>query len=161
MESDLVVAIVTNLIAFLIFATQIDRVCAFSHSQVMIRVAFLPLLLALFGLPAAAGGSSVAGSEWGLGGSDPRYIQFGPGGKASGDAGCNRFTAIYLRTTSKLRFGPVASTRKLCPPAQMQMEQEWLGILARVRSFEMTHLKLTLYGPKRKRLVVLQRRDWD
>lgn len=127
----------------------------------MMRPAFLPLLLALFSHPATAGGNSLAGSEWGPGKGDDRFIQFSSGGKASGHAGCNRFFAEYARTTSKLRIGEVGLTRKLCPPARMQQEQEWLGILKRVRSFEVTHLKLTLYGPRRTMLVVLQRRDFD
>jgi len=150
------------LIAFLIFTTQIDRISAFSHSQPMMRSAFLPLLLALFSLSAtAAGSNSLVGSEWGPGNGDDRFIQFSSVGKASGHAGCNRFFAEYARTTSKLRIGEVGLTRKLCPLARMQQEQEWLGILKRVRSFEVTNLKLTLYGPRRTTLVVLQRRDFD
>lgn len=104
---------------------------------------------------------SLAGSEWGLGGGDDRYMKFGSNGKVSGHAGCNRFFTRYEQHGSNLRIADIATTRKMCGEAAMKQEAEWLGLLKRVRSIELTHLKLTLYGAKRTRLVVLKRRDFD
>jgi heat shock protein HslJ len=139
----------------------IDPSPAITHSFAMIKRATLIFLIAVAATAGQAHASSLAGSEWGLGGKDQRFIQFGSGGKVSGHAGCNRFFADYARTTLKLMIGPVATTRKFCPPAQMKQEREWLGLLKRVRAYEATHLKLTLYGAKRTVLVVLVRRDFD
>lgn len=108
-----------------------------------------------------AGGSSLAGSEWGLGGGDDRFVQFGAGGKVSGHAGCNRFFASYEQDGMKLKIEGIATTRKLCSDAAMKREREWLGVLKRVRAIELTHLKLILYGAKRTGLATLKRRDFD
>ncbi len=108
-----------------------------------------------------AGTSLLAGSEWGLGDGDERYVQFASGGKVSGHAGCNRFFTTYQQTGMKLKIAGIATTRKLCSEAVMKQEAEWLGLLKRVHSIELTHLKLTLYGAKRTRLAVLKRRDFD
>ncbi|WP_337660170.1 META domain-containing protein [Anderseniella sp. Alg231-50] len=108
-----------------------------------------------------AGGGSLAGSEWGLGEGDDRFVQFGADGKVSGHAGCNRFFTSYERDGTKLKIAGIATTRKLCSDATMKREKEWLGVLKRVRAIELTHLKLILYGAKRTRLATLKRRDFD
>jgi heat shock protein HslJ len=50
-------------------------------------------------------------------------LAFGADGKASGSAGCNRFTAGYTAEGSSLRFAPAAVTRMMCPQEGV-MEQE-------------------------------------
>ena len=108
-----------------------------------------------------AGSSLLAGSEWGPGEGDDRYVQFASGGKVSGHAGCNRFFTTYEQRGLKLKIASIATTRKMCSEAAMKQEAEWLGLLKWARSIELTHLKLTLYGAKRTRLAVLKRRDFD
>lgn len=108
-----------------------------------------------------AAGGSLAGSEWGLGDGDDRFVQFGAAGKVSGHAGCNRFFTTYWQNGRKLKFAEIATTRKLCGAATMKQEKEWLGLLKQLRAIEKTHLKLVLYGSKQKRLVTLKRRDFD
>jgi len=103
----------------------------------------------------------LAGSEWGLGEGDERYVQFASGGKVSGHAGCNRFFTSYEQQGSKMQIAGIATTRMFCGEVTMKREKEWLDLLNRVRSFKMTHLKLTLYGAKRVQLAVLKRRDFD
>jgi len=46
----------------------------------------------------------------------------------SGDAGCNRYNATVTINGRELSFGPVASTRKLCPTG-MEAEQAFLAAL--------------------------------
>ena len=52
-------------------------------------------------------------------------IRFGPDGRATMKLDCNRGTATWQSTpaadgqTGALRFGPIAGTRALCPPPQL------------------------------------------
>ena len=104
---------------------------------------------------------SLAGSEWGFGSGDDRYIQFRAGGQVSGHAGCNRFNATFTEDGGKLSIGPLAMTRKMCPPKDMAREQALSGILQNTRRFEASHLKLTLVSCSGKVLATLRRRDFD
>jgi heat shock protein HslJ len=46
-----------------------------------------------------------------------RYtLQFGSDGRASVRADCNRGSGSYALEGSKVSFGPIASTRAMCPP---------------------------------------------
>lgn len=142
----------------------IDRHERFTHSFVMMKpcvLVFLTCLLVFASSPGNAGGSTLAGSEWGPSGGDDRFVQFGADGKVSGHAGCNRFFTSYELAGSKLKIAEIATTRKLCGDAVMKLEREWLGLLKRVRAIELTHLKLVLYGPKQNKLATLKRRDFD
>ena len=142
----------------------IDPAAVFTHSFVMMKprsLVFLAFMLFFASTTGQAAGGSLAGSEWGLGDGDDRFVQFAADGKVSGHAGCNRFFTSYQQNGSKLKIAGIATTRKLCSDAAMKQEREWLGLLKRVRAIELTHLKLTLYGAKRTRLAVLKRRDFD
>jgi heat shock protein HslJ len=57
------------------------------------------------------------------------------GGRATGNSGCNSFTASYELNQERLEFGPIASTRMACEPAAMEQEARFLSILAAVRSY--------------------------
>ncbi len=122
---------------------------------------FLTCMLIFASAAGHAGGGAIAGSEWGLGDGDDRFMQFGTDGQVSGHAGCNRFFTSYEQTGSKLKIAEIATTRKLCSDSVMNKERQWLGLLKRVRAIELTHLRLVLYGPEHKRLAILKRRDFD
>jgi len=142
----------------------IDRDAVFPHNFAMVKpriLVFLAFMLTLVSAPSQAGGGSLAGSEWGLGDGDDRFVQFGADGKVSGHAGCNRIFTSYQQIGTKLKIAGIATTRKSCSEAVMKREREWLGLLKRVRAIELTHLKLVLYGAKRTRLATLRRRDFD
>jgi heat shock protein HslJ/uncharacterized membrane protein len=53
-------------------------------------------------------------------------------GKVSGDAGCNRMTGQATVSGTAIRFGPLATTRRACPPAIMDQERRFLDALGRV-----------------------------
>lgn len=57
---------------------------------------------------------------------------FAPDGKVYGRATCNRFTGSWKRTRDgvSISIGPLATTMMACPPALMNQEQKFLGILA-------------------------------
>lgn len=73
-----------------------------------------------------------------------RYtLEFNENGLASIRADCNRGSGTWRSESSgRLRFGPIASTRALCPPESLS--GEYLGHLENVRSyiFEEGHLFL-------------------
>ena len=50
--------------------------------------------------------------------------------RASGSAGCNRFSGTYELSGNSLRFGPLATTRMMCPPEIMAVEDAMLKALA-------------------------------
>jgi heat shock protein HslJ len=56
------------------------------------------------------------------------------GGKLTGNAGCNDYTADYKRDSTQLTFGPVAATKKMCaePAGVMEQENTYLKLLAEV-----------------------------
>jgi heat shock protein HslJ len=61
-------------------------------------------------------------------------MEFAADGRVSGSAGCNNYTATYTASGSALRFGPAATTRKMCaqPEGIMEQEQQFLQALETV-----------------------------
>jgi heat shock protein HslJ len=51
-------------------------------------------------------------------------------GKVAGSAGCNNFNGTYATEGSKLRLGPLATTRRACEEPLMTQEQQFLAALA-------------------------------
>ncbi|MDV6374148.1 META domain-containing protein [Deinococcus arenicola] len=66
------------------------------------------------------------------------------GEQMSGSAGCNTFTTSGGLTGQTFRFGPLATTRKLCEPAQNALETRYLNVLAQARAFVLRGDTLTL-----------------
>jgi putative lipoprotein len=56
-------------------------------------------------------------------------------GRASGSAACNRFTGSATITGTEVSFGPLATTRRMCPPDVMDQEDRYLSALAAARRF--------------------------
>ena len=59
----------------------------------------------------------------------PTEVRF-DGGRISGTAGCNRFNGDFSIASNVLTFGPVASTRMMCPEKQIAQEAKFLALLA-------------------------------
>jgi heat shock protein HslJ len=61
-------------------------------------------------------------------------MAFAADGRVSGSAGCNNYTGTYTASGSSLRFGPAATTRKMCtqPAGIMEQEQQFLEALESV-----------------------------
>lgn len=57
-------------------------------------------------------------------------LAFVDNGQVSGTGGCNRYTGTYDLTDDTLSFGPLAATRKACPPAISNQEQKFFEVLA-------------------------------
>ena len=56
-------------------------------------------------------------------------LAFGVDGTLSGSATCNRVTGPYALGDGRLSVGPLAVTRRLCPPALMTQEARVLSVL--------------------------------
>jgi heat shock protein HslJ len=61
-------------------------------------------------------------------------LEFPEAGRAAGNLGCNRFTAEVKQSGAAIEFGPIAATRRMCPPAVMDQEDRYAGVLERART---------------------------
>ena len=61
---------------------------------------------------------------------------FGDDGKVSGSGACNRFGGTYALTGEGLSFGPIAATKKACPPAVMDQENRFFDAIEITDRFE-------------------------
>lgn len=74
-------------------------------------------------------------------------LALGADGRASGSAGCNRYTASYESAQDTLKFGAAAATRMMCATAGlMEQEQAFLNALGNVATFRMEGDRLELRG---------------
>lgn len=67
-------------------------------------------------------------------------LDFRDNSQVSGSTACNRFMGQATISSDRLAFGPLATTRRACPPALMDQEQRFLQALAATQRF-------TLEGP--------------
>lgn len=124
------------------------------------------LVLAMTGAGNAQG---LAGSEWrplDLEGvpvpADSRaFVRFEAEGRIAGDGGCNRFTGHYTVEGATLAIGPLAATRRACPPPTMAFEDSFLTLLGRAAGFVRNRADLTLTDTAGLRLMALRQTDWD
>lgn len=61
-------------------------------------------------------------------------LQFVSSDRVAGFGGCNAFNGSLELSSDRLRIGPLAATKKLCPPAIMDQEERFLKALESVRS---------------------------
>lgn len=79
-------------------------------------------------------------------GGKPATIRFDSAAKrASGFAGCNRFSAQYTSVGDSLHFGPAISTKMACAEGDA-LERAFLSIIPEVSTFRATDSTLTLAG---------------
>ena len=62
----------------------------------------------------------------------------------SGSTGCNRIAGAFALGEDELRFGPLATTRMACAEEVMRRETQFLDALARVTSYVLEGVTLTL-----------------
>lgn len=103
----------------------------------------------------------LAGSEWSPGEGSKAFVAFKSEGKVIGSGGCNNFNGNYTQDGATVQIGPLATTRKMCPPDIMNMEITLLTALSKARTIETTHLNLTLMDENGIQIMNLQRTDWD
>lgn len=71
-------------------------------------------------------------------------LTFDKNGTVSGSLGCNGFSTSAKITDSTITFGPVRSTKKVCPEPGFSVEQELLKVLDGQLTYELHHRELTL-----------------
>ena len=89
---------------------------------------------------AASPAPTITGSEWRctrLGAVTPPAdcvptFMLGADGKVGGFAGVNRWFGTCTANGASLAFGPLVSTRMAGPPARMELEQQYLRVMATV-----------------------------
>jgi heat shock protein HslJ len=69
-------------------------------------------------------------------GDRPLTLRLDSEGRASGNSGCNSFSAPYeLGSRERITFGPVVSTRMACAPDIMEQETRFIAILDAAESY--------------------------
>lgn len=96
------------------------------------------------------GGSAVSGSA----NSD---LTIEREGKVHGSAGCNRLMGGLKGDREKVSFGPLATTKKLCPEEVMKQEQAFLQALGATRAYVANKVSLELMDDHGKVLVKMTR----
>lgn len=81
------------------------------------------------------------------------------GGRISGMAGCNRFNGTVTLHGATISVGPLATSRKMCPPAIMDQERKFLEALTKAKSFEIEDAFLRLLGDDGVPLMRLVKND--
>jgi putative lipoprotein len=62
-------------------------------------------------------------------------IGFSGAGQVTGDSGCNRYRGSAAIDGNTLRFGPLAGTRRACPPAVMNQELRFYQAMEQVAAW--------------------------
>ncbi|MCX4824147.1 META domain-containing protein [Streptomyces sp. NBC_01142] len=83
------------------------------------------------------------------------HLTFGKDGAVRGNLGCNNFTSTAKVSGSSVTFGRIASTRKLCPGPEMDLEREVLKVLKGTVTYELQHRGLSLTAANGKGLAAM------
>lgn len=97
--------------------------------------------------------------EWApheLAGEPPATLEF-DGERASGFSGCNRFTGAYALRGRRLTMDKLASTRRACPPPQMQFEDAYLKAIASLTLTDVQSTRLIALTTAGEKMVFLAR----
>jgi putative lipoprotein len=79
-------------------------------------------------------------------------------GKVSGSTGCNRYFGKAILDGATLRFGPLATTYRACPPALADQERKFLAALKEARTARHDAMgRLQILTGKGKALLTLTR----
>ncbi len=71
------------------------------------------------------------------------------GTQVSGFSGCNTFRGSAAFTPKTVRFGPLATTRKACPPEVAQLESRFLNVLSQARGVSLRFVEMGKPGGSR------------
>ncbi|MGH8618220.1 MAG: META domain-containing protein [Burkholderiales bacterium] len=118
----------------------------------LFRVLGAALLLLAAGCGGAPPAPSLTGTTWvaeDLGGRGVldrvlTTLTFERDTMAVGTSGCNNYSAPAALDGATLRFGQAAATRRACPPAVMDQEQRFFGVLEETRRYRREGSRLWL-----------------
>lgn len=84
----------------------------------------------------------------------PATLLFGPEGRLSGNASCNRLIASYTVEGSRLTISPAGTTMMACPPALMDQERKLVDLIGTVTRYSIDRTgKLILISASGKGIV--------
>jgi heat shock protein HslJ len=86
-------------------------------------------------------------------------LEFPEEGRAAGNLGCNRFTTSVTQSGPLLSFGMPAATRRMCPPAIMDQEDRYSGVLLKTRGSLLDGDMLYLLDERGAKLARLVREE--
>ncbi len=89
------------------------------------------------------------------------WIRFDKDGTALGSSGCNRFSGSVDTARGNLSFGPLAMTRRACPPAENETETAFMAALANTARTAASDRVLALFDQDNVLLATLTRREVD
>ncbi|MQA62226.1 MAG: META domain-containing protein [Actinophytocola sp.] len=75
------------------------------------------------------------------------HITFGENGRATGNAGCNDFSAQFEEAGEEITFSAVTTTRKSCGGTRDEVEQAVLAVLEASPTYEIVAGRLRLAAP--------------
>ncbi|WP_405389590.1 META domain-containing protein [Streptomyces sp. NBC_01102] len=78
------------------------------------------------------------------GAEDRAHLTLGKDGSVEGSLGCNSFHGEATVSGSTITFGPLASTRKMCPGPEMELERAVLAVLQGKTTYGIQHRTLSL-----------------
>jgi len=83
--------------------------------------------------------------------------------QVSGNASCNNYSGTYQTTGSKIEFGPMAATRKLCaqPLGIMEQENAYLAALEATAEYDLKGNVLELKDEQGEVILMLNRATGD
>jgi heat shock protein HslJ len=133
----------------------------------------LPTLAALavamgFPVPAVGQTAPLAGSEWRpteiagveIAEDTEIFVSF-EDGEVTGNGGCNQFFGSYKIEGGAIAFGPIASTKMLCPDPVQQNEDHLFEVLSQIAGFRRDGTELELTAEAGEPLVRLVQTDAD
>lgn len=85
----------------------------------------------------------------------PPILEFLPGNGLAGDLGCNRASGTFEFDGHNILFDKIATTRRMCGPAFMKLEEQMLNILSKARSVQKTDKGLTFFDADGKEIDTL------
>ena len=129
------------------------------------NVAVIPMVSLEAKKPAAPADPAVLAGTWTAEeiGGEPRspgvasFVTLSPDGTLRGRGGCNSFSGSYEIAGGVLKVGPVAATRRACPPAEMDQEARFFAALEAARGFRMERGLLVLTDAEGKPVARLDR----
>ena len=77
------------------------------------------------------------------------------GNRLAGDLGCNRASGSFQFDGHNILFDKIATTRRMCGPEFMKLEDQMLTILRDARTVEMTEKGLTFFDVNGKEIQTL------
>jgi putative lipoprotein len=116
-----------------------------------------PQAVAESGAAALAGTWTLGGGAEGVVAGGGPSVTFAEAGEARGSGGCNSFRASYSVEGGGVHFGPIAATRRACPPAIMQEETRFFAALEATRGARVEDGTLHLLDATGATLLSLER----